>query len=267
MKQTVGYDPPQAQPGRTVPAIRRTLAVFELLAHSRRSLTLSEISRRLELPKSSVYRILTTLEEEACVHRNRETERFSLGVKLMALSRAALEGAELREQAMPLLMRLQQKTGLTVHMAILEHRQAVLIAKLEPLAAPGVGTWVGRAMDLNSTAAGKALIAHLPQSEIARHFRSRAFVRHNQRTIVDLARLERELAGVRECGYALDNEEDELGVRCVGAPVIHGDRVIAAVSVAGSLDQVSDARLGFLAMWVKQIAMSISARLAGTAGI
>lgn len=252
------------EPGRTVPAIRRTVALLDLLAQSSRSLSLSEISRRLVLPKSSVHRILATLEEQEFVHRNRDTDRFSLGVRLMALSKAALEGAELREQAMPPLLRLQQDTGLTVHMAIRQHKQAVLIAKLEPLGQPTVGTWIGRAMDLNSTAAGKALIAYLPDAEVARLFSSRAFVRHNHCTIVGMAHLHRELAAVRECGYALDNEEDELGVRCVGAPVFQGRRVVAAISVAGFLDQVEENRIGSIASRVKQAAVLISAQLSRT---
>lgn len=260
MKQGVRLAPAPEEPGRTVPAIRRTLALFELLAHTRRSLSLSKISRRLDLPKSSVYRILTTLEDEDCVHRNPETGRFSLGTKLIGFSKAALEGPELREQAMPFLTWLWQTTALTVHMAILEHKQAVLIAKLEPPGQPTVGTWIGRAMDLNSTAAGKALIAFLPPDELARQFNTAAFVRHNDRTIVTMARLRRELARVRECGHSLDDEEDELGVRCVGAPVLLGDRVVAAVSVAGFLDQMSEKRVELVAACVKRTAMSISAR-------
>jgi len=261
MKHSLAGSPPPAEPGRTIPAIRRTLALFDLLAQSRRSLSLSEISRRLQLPKSSVHRILATLEEQECVRRNPETDRFSLGVKLMALSRAALEGAELREQAAPHLLRLQQQTGLTIHRAVLEHKQAVLIAKLEPLGQPTVGTWIGRAMDLNSTAAGKALIAHLPEAEIGRLFSSRAFVRHNHRTIVGLAHLNRELAAVRESGYALDDEEDELGVRCIGAPVMQRDRVVAAISLAGYLDQVTEDRITFLASRVRHAATLISAQI------
>lgn len=261
MKQISLRTLPAAEAGRTVPAIRRTVALLDLLAHARRSLSLSDISRRLALPKSSVHRILATLEEQEFVHRNRDTDRFSLGVRVMSLSKAALEGADLREQAMPALLRLQQDTGLTVHMAIRQHKQAVLIAKLEPLGQPTVGTWVGRAIDLNSTASGKALIAHLPDAELAQIFSSRAFVRHNHFTIVQVSHLRRELAAVRECGYALDNEEDEVGVRCVGAPIFEGRRVVAAISVAGSLDQLGENRIGSIAARLKQAALLISAQL------
>lgn len=262
MKQTADPLAPAAdEAGHGVPAIRRTLAVFDLLAHARRSLSLSEISRRLELPKSSVYRILVTLEDEDCVRRNPGTGRFSLGTKLLAFSRAALEGPELREQAMPFLTWLRQKTGLTVHMAILEHWQAVLVAKLEPPDRT-VGTWIGRAMDLNSTAAGKALIAYLPADALPHQLDAAApFVRHNDHTIVSMARLREELARVRECGYSMDNEEDELGVRCVGAPVRVGDRVAAAVSVAGFLDELKEERVGFVAGCVRRAAAAIAARL------
>ncbi len=260
MEQSLGSAAPEYA-GRTVPAIRRTVAVFDLLAQTRRTLSLSEISRRLGLPKSSVHRILATLEQQDCVQRNGKTGRFSLGTKLLTLNQAALEGAGLRELATPFLTSLRRQTGLTVHMAIQEHNQAVLIAKLEPPGQPTVGTWVGRAMDLNSTAAGKALIAHLTEPELARQFHGLSFVRHNERTIVGLARLQRELAGVREAGYALDDEEDELGSRCIGAPLLAGGRVVASISLAGSIEQVRTERVPLLAACIRSTAAHISSRL------
>jgi DNA-binding IclR family transcriptional regulator len=249
------------------PAIRRAVAVFELLAGSRRGLSLSEVSRKLEMPKSSTHRILNTLEQTACIHKNHENGRYYLGVKLIGLSRAIVEGLELRETATPLLAGLMKRTKLTVHMAVLEHGQAVLVAKLEPPNQPSVGTWVGRAMDANSTAAGKALIAYLSPSELAKQFKSGTFVRHNSKTIVTMQQLKAELARIRQIGYSLDDEEDELGTRCVGAPVFdRSGKVAAAISVVGFTEQVSHTRLESLAEAVKQTAAAISARLGATAG-
>lgn len=245
------------------PAIRRAISIFELLAGSRRGLSLSEVSRKLDMPKSSTHRILNTLEQSACVHKNPETGRYYLGIKLVGLSKAIVEGLELREAATPLLAKLMQQTRLTVHMAVLEHGQAVLIAKLEPLGQPSVGTWVGRAMDVNSTAAGKALIAFLSPAEFTKQVKSATmFVRHNDKTIVTMARLKAELASIRELGYSVDDEEDELGMRCVGAPVFdNAGSVVAAISVVGATVQVPHSRVEALGEAVKQTAAAISTRI------
>lgn len=247
-----------------VPAVRRAVAILELLANARRGLSLSEISRKLQVPKTSAHRILNTLEEMQCVHRNPVGSRYYLGLKLVGFNRATVEGLELREEALPLLTGLMQRTGFTVHMAVLEHDQAVLIAKLEPANQRSIGTWVGRAMDVNSTAAGKALIAFLHPDEIEDRIKGKTFVRHNNRTIVSMARLRKELGQVRQQGYAVDNEEDEMGTRCVGAPVFgRSGQPIAAISVVGMKDEVPETRIPSLGEIVKQTATSISMRLTG----
>src|ERR1700676_3638991 len=139
---------PRSAASGDVPAIRRALMVFDLLAHSRRGLSVSEISRKLDFPKSSAHRILMTLESENCVRKNSQNGRYYFGVRLFSLNRAALQGLELREEAKLFLIELMRKTGLTVHMAVLEHNQAVLIEKLEPAEGVNIGTWIGRAMDV-----------------------------------------------------------------------------------------------------------------------
>src|ERR1039457_6592079 len=142
-----------------IPAIGRTLAVLELLAHSRKALNISEVSRALGLPKSSTCRMLTVLESERCVQKDTRSGKYRFGFRLVGLSRAAVENLQIREVARPLLISLMLSTGLAVHLVVAESGQAILVEKIE---APGfgrIGTWPGRAMDINSTAAGKALVA------------------------------------------------------------------------------------------------------------
>jgi DNA-binding IclR family transcriptional regulator len=254
---------PRGQPAaESSPAIDRALTVLELLAVSRRGLNVSEISRRLELPKSSTHRILLTLERRNCVQRDARTGRYHYGLKLVNLSRSALANLELREVARPLLTGLMQRTGLTVHMALLESGQAVLVERIE---APGlikIGTWVGKAMDANSTAVGKALLAYLDDDRLGAQFASKCFVRHNHRTIVSLAELKEDLARVRELGYAVDDEEDELGVRCIGAAIFDRDgRSVAAISIVGTVAQIPERRTHEFGMLVRQFASGISAQL------
>lgn len=247
---------------QTVPALERALSLFELLAQTRRGLSLSEISRRLGIPKSSAHLIVTTLERRGYLQRNAQTGHFCFGLKLVSLTRTALASLDLREVARPFLLDLSKRTGLTVHLAVLEGSEAVIIDKIE---APGllkVATWVGRRMDANCTGVGKALIAWLPDEELDALFSGRPLPRHNHRTITSLARLKQDLRLARKRGYSFDNEEDEIGLRCLGAPILsHDNRAIAALSVAGTTAQIPLQSVAALAEAVKDAASNIAARL------
>ncbi len=245
-----------------IPAVGRILAVLELLARSRKALNISEISRMLKLPKSSTFRMLTALESERCVQKDAHSGRYRFGFRLVGLSRAALENLQIREVARPLLVSLMLSTGAAVHLAVLESGQAIVIEKIEAPGAGRIGTWPGRAMDVNSTAAGKALVAFLSPEEFDKQVRTRTFLKHNQKTITSLTKLKEHLARVRELGYAVDDEEDELGARCIGAPVFdNAGGVVAAISVVGTVDQIPRDEIRRLAAMVKRCAASISSCL------
>jgi len=245
-----------------VPSIERAITVLEFLAQSRRGFSVSEMSRRLGIPKSSTHLILNTLERRGFLQKNTQTGRYCFGLRLVSLSRSALENLDLREEAKPFLQSLMRKTGLTVHLAVLERNEAVIVEKVE---APGLlklATWIGRRLDVNCTGVGKALIAFLPEDEFEQVIRAKGFPRHNDRTITSTSALKRELAEVRQLGYAFDDEEDEIGLRCVGAPIFDAhQRTVAAVSVAGTTSQIPLELVPALAGTVKQAAEAISERL------
>jgi DNA-binding IclR family transcriptional regulator len=247
-----------------VPSVIRAMKILELLAQSQRGLTLSEISRRLELPKSSTHVLLKTLEGIGYLKNSSLTGQFCFGLKMVSLSKTALENLDLRELARPFLYDLMARSGLTVHLAILEGAEAVIIEKVE---APGMlrlATWVGRRLDANSSGVGKALLAFVGEESSGQRFLGRPMARHNKNTISSPERLARELNKVRQLGYAFEDEEGEIGFRCVGAPICDsGDRAVAAISIAGTTAQISDDRLTSLASMVKTTAKQISAQLGG----
>lgn len=246
----------------SVPALERALAVLELLAGSRAGLTLPEISRRLRLPKSSVHCLLVTLERRGYLHRNERTMRYLFGAKLFSLANMALSGLELREIAAPFLRALSEETRLTVHLAILERSEAVLIDKVEPPGQYRLATWLGKRMDVHCTGVGKALIAYLPDEELSRLVRDRGLPRHNENSIVSLRKLKEELARVRRMGFSTDDEEDEIGLRCIGAPIFdQTGKVVAALSLSGTVSQVREDNSAALAEAAKQAASSISRAL------
>lgn len=246
----------------SVPAVDRALTVIEYLAQSKRGFTGSDMSRTLNLPKSSLHLILGTLERRGYLQKNIYTNKYHFGLKLVSLSRTAFDGLELREEAKPFLQALAKKTGLTVHMAVLERNEAVIIEKVEVPGLIKVATWIGRRLDVNCTAAGKALIAYLPEEELERQILGKGLAKHNYRSICSIGRIKEELAKVRKLGYAFDNEEDEIGLRCLGAPIFDSsEQAVASISISGTSAQISLARVPKLAAVVKRTAVSLSNHL------
>jgi len=183
-------------------------------------------------------------------------------LQLVSLSRSALENLDLRDEAKPFLRSLMQESGFTVHMAVLERDEAVIIEKVEAPGLVRLASWIGRRLDVNCTGVGKVLLAFLPDDELDYLLKTKEFARHNSRTIISKSALRRELKRIKQSGYSLDNEEDEPGVCCIGAPVFDEDgKAIAAISIAGIASQIGTDRVPILARLVTRVAGSISARL------
>ena len=174
-----------------VPSIDRALAVLEFLARSKRGFSISEISRNLNLPKSSTYLTLTTLVAREYLQRNTHTGKFYFGAKLVELSRRVLEHLDLREEAKPFLQALMRKTGVTVHLAVLDRSEAVIIDRVEPVGISAGADWVGRRLDINCTGVGKALVAFLSDEQFDQLITAKRFARHNDNTIVSIKALKR----------------------------------------------------------------------------
>ena len=243
----------------SVPAVERTLAVFEVLASSHSGVPLSDLVRRLGVPKSSLHCLLLTLERSGYVNRSEKTGKYALGWKVAALANAALSGLKLRELATPHLRSLSLQTRLTVHMGILEHGEVLLVDKFACPDTTRISTWPGKRMDMHCTAIGKALIASLPDGQIDGLVRERPLFRHNDNTIVALRRLKEELARVRQMGYAVDDEEEEIGSRCIGAPVLSSSgTAVAAISLSGTTSQITPENLPPLASLIKSTAARIA---------
>lgn len=243
----------------SVPSLERALAILELLAASRTGLALPEIATELQLPKSSVHCLLLTLERHLYLHRNENTGRYMFGAKLFGLANMSLTGLEVRQVAAPHMRSLMERVGLTVHLAVLEQFEAVLVEKVEPAGVFKLATWLGKRMDLHSTGLGKALIAHMPEEELARQVQEHGLPRHNDNSIVSFRKLKEELARSRQLGYAIDDEEDEIGHRCIGAPIFdETGQVAAAISISGTIAQVREENSVALAKEVRETAGAVT---------
>jgi DNA-binding IclR family transcriptional regulator len=243
-------------------SVERALAVLEAVAQRGDGMSNSDISHRLKIPKSSASYILRVLERGGYLRRGREDGRYHIGLAVVSLSHRALAGLDIREMALPVLRQLVDLSGLTAHLAILDHGRAVYIEKVE---APGfvkMDTWLGRRVDVHSTSIGKALVAHLPYAEVQALVADRGLTRHTPQTITSLPKLFRELEIVRQQGYAVDDEENSVGVRCVAAPVFNNDgQVEASLGVTGIVSQFDRNALPRMAELVKSAARKLSHQL------
>ena len=243
-------------------AVERALNILEATANRRDGLTNSEISHKLGIPKSSASYILRTLERRGYLRRDPETGRYRLGLKILSLGGDARANLDLAEVALPFMRGLQDRIHLTIHLAVLDQGEAVYIEKVE---APGffkVNTWVGRRMYLHSTSVGKCLLAWLPKPEVETLLRQQGMKKRTPKTISSVAKLLSGLERVREQGHALDDEENSLGARCVGAPIFDTTGgVTAALGVSGTLTQMDEENMVKIVDALKETARRISRQL------
>lgn len=245
-----------------VPALERGLKILEVVANSMHGWTLSEISRLVELPKSSTHCLLSTLELLGYLQRNARTNRYMFGLKSLKVANEGLACIELRERALPCLWSLSQSTRLTTHLMVPAFQEAVIVGKVEPPGLLRLATWIGKRMDLHCTGGGKALLAYFTEPDVQRLVRECGLPRHNENTIGSSTRLISELASIRKQGYSLDDEEDEIGVRCLAAAVFDsGANAVASISISGNVMQITANNMAGLVAEVKKAASNISETL------
>jgi DNA-binding IclR family transcriptional regulator len=250
-------------------AVERALNILEAAAQRREGLTNAEISRKLGIPKSSASYILRTLEKRSYLRREAETGRYRLGLKILSLGGDAQSNLDIAHVALPFMRSLVEKIRMTSHLAVLDQGEAVYIEKVE---APGffkVNTWVGRRMFLHSTSVGKCLLAWLSKQEVEAIAKQQGLKRRTPETITSIAKLLADLERVKQSGYALDDEENSLGARCLGAPIFDAmGNVAAALGASGTLTQMDEANMPRIIEALKEAARRITRQLqkSGAAG-
>jgi DNA-binding IclR family transcriptional regulator len=214
----------------------RALAILAAFTESRPEVGVSELARELGMHKSTVSRLLGTLEARGLVRR--AGDRFLPGPELARLGSLAAQGLALLPVARPELARLAEETGETVNLAVRQGDRALNVHQVATAHFVGLTDWAGRATPLHATANGKVLLAYGDGGVPA------VLEAITERTIVDRHALEEELERTKSRGYAQAVEELEAGLNSVAAPVFDASGgCLAAVSVAGPSYRVSEERL------------------------
>jgi IclR family acetate operon transcriptional repressor len=221
-----------------VKTVDRAWTLLTTLGEADRPLSVRDLARRTGVPRPTVYRLVDVLSRHGAVVVADGT--VAVGHRVLWLAGRRLAQLELRAAGRPHLVELCRQVGETVHLGVLEQGQVVYIDKVEPPRPLRMASTVGAIMPAHSTALGKAMLAWTDPQQVRQILALRGLPRRTPRTITTPARLLRELAAVRARGFAVDNVENEDGIRCVGAPVFdHQGRVAGAVSISGSVSTIT----------------------------
>ena len=247
-----------------LPSVDRAMSLFELLANAQRGMTLSELSRKLSIPKSTTHYLLHTLVTRGYVQRGAGGRHYLLGLRFSDVASTSPAELNLRTMATPFLRHITTRLNLTSTATVLRGAEGVIIARIESLQDTGGGAWIGRHVDLHCTAQGKALISTLTEEHLNRLFAGRVLAHYTSKTIVSLTALKADLTQVRANGFALNNEEQVFGLRAIAVPVIDPiGAVVASVAVRGSTSQIPLITVPQIARDLMLVARDLSQRLSG----
>ena len=217
-----------------VPAVDRALSILALLRSEGRELSIAEIAKSTGWHKSSVQRLLATLNHHRFICRDEMTKRYSLGIALAEYGRVALNNIDIRQMAKPFLKELVDFSGETAVLAILNDTKMVMIDKKEPPIQIRASPFIGMRFPATATSNGKVLLAWLPEDRVAEIMQIEGLRAYTRNSLVKPNEYRADLGAVRQRGYAIDREEFQEGVSGVSAPIFNPKGwVVATISVVG----------------------------------
>lgn len=245
-----------------IQSLDRGLQLLEYISQAGRPLSLVDLEGVLEVDRSTVHRLLSTLVERGYVAQDPDSKRYSLGLKVVQLSRYAIDSIPLRKIAKAYMEELKLASGESVNLAVIANDQVVCVDHEPSDSALAVTNDIGAIFVPHATSAGKTLLAFQPEEQRMAMLGPGELKAFTPRTIIDINTLTLHLQQVRQQGYAVDDEERYLGVRCIAAPIFdHRGKVIASISVSGPNIRLTYERLPGIIRLAKECADAISAAL------
>lgn len=247
-----------------VQSVTRAMALLNALSFFSQGLTLSELAKKVGLANSTAHRLLTTLQNERYVRFDTERSAWLIGVQAFRVGSTFIRSRDVVTIARPFMRLLMQREGETVSLAVEDQGEVVYLSQVETqqmmraICGPG-----GRA-SMHSSGIGKALLAAYPQEQLQKLMSEMSFDRKTSRTLTTPEEFSRELKKIRDQGYAVDDEEVAVGLRCVAAAVYDENGFpLAAISLSGPTARISRERVAGLGKTVRAIADDITRELGG----
>ena len=224
-----------------VQSIERALDILEAFTYSNPELGLVEISKKVKLSKGTTYRIVYTLTSRGYISQDQNLGKYRLGPKSFEIGSVALSQMEIRRVAHTYLEELRNLTGEATHLVVQDKGEALYLDKLDSPRAIRMNSFIGQRLPMHCTAVGKAMLADLPELEVSYICNMRGMGRSTAKTITTIEGLLQDLQQVKAEGYAIDDEENEEGLRCLAAPIRdYSGKVIAAISVSVPIFRFGD---------------------------
>jgi IclR family transcriptional regulator, acetate operon repressor len=248
-----------------VQSVDRALQIIETLAEDDEGYRLSDLAVRTGLSTSTAHRLLTTLEKRRFVQFDPTCSKWHVGAQSFAVGATFTRRRNVVAQSVPYLRRLRDRTRETANLAVVDDEAIMVLTRVESREIMRSLTKVGGRVAMVASGVGKAVLATYSDAEVRAIIRHHGMPRLTEKSIVRPGDLFKELAAIRRQGYAVDDEEACMGLRCVAA-VVYNDcsEPLAAISVSGMTSRVSDDRLPDLGRAVREVAAELTAALGGT---
>ncbi|MDD3840743.1 MAG: IclR family transcriptional regulator [Clostridia bacterium] len=245
-----------------IQSVDRALSILELLSDYNEGLRITDISEKVGLHKSTVYRLLSTLIYKDFVVQDIETNKYKTTLKLFELGSKKIKNTDLVSVSKAYTKKLMECVNEVVHLVVREGNHIVYIDKVEADNTIRMASTIGKRNPMYCTAVGKAILAYLPEQEVQEIWNNSKIEKRTQYTITDFKVLRMELDSIKQRGYAVDNEENEVGVRCVSAPIFNRiGKTDAAISISGPAIRVTEDKVEAIAQEVIKYAHLISKEL------
>jgi IclR family transcriptional regulator, KDG regulon repressor len=258
----VGYFMDYEKNGLIVNSVVNAVGILNYLAKDINGRTFTEVSKDLDLHKTTTHRFLQTLLKTDMIKLDPLTGRYTLGLKLIELGTTSQSQLHLIQEMKPFLRELMEQIGETSNLAVYDEKGAIFVDSVESTKGIRAFSRLGRHACYYSTSLGKVILAFLPEEEASKYISLIEFTQYTPRTITDPNRLKEELVKIRVQGYASDDEEAEIGSRCIAAPIFnYTGKVIAAISVSGPSERILINRIEPAAQIVMEVAHRASMTL------
>lgn len=245
-------------------SLGRALLLLQRLAETPTGVSLSDLSLQLGMPAATLHRLLNTFEESDFVEHDEALGLWFIGVQAFVVGNAFVNRRDFVACARPFMRKLMEQSGETVNLGIIDDGEAVFISQVESQEMMRMVVNLGSRSPVHASGVGKAILAHMSDTELTRILEKRGLARFTARTIDTPAALRNELQRIREQGYGLDDEEHAVGLRCVAAPIFdENGKAICAISLSGPTARIGDERLAELGWAVRQAAEQITRTLGG----
>jgi IclR family KDG regulon transcriptional repressor len=243
-------------------SVHKTLQVIEALEKHPKSLSVSELSRLINLPKSTTHHILRALLPYNYIYQNPDDKKYTLGFRFLEIGRKMLRNLDVRQIAKEYLDRLCEESKETVHLSILRGGLVVYLERVSPPEGFSLPINIDITAEPHTCAAGKIFLSGMSQQEMSSMYSGGPLKKITNRTITSQRRLFKEIETVRNQGYALDDEEFYEGLRCVAAPIRVGDKIVAGLSISGpvfsmTMEKINRALIGMVVKTAKEISSKI----------